>query len=85
MGIEVSTSLFPIENEVKPFILVDETLTPEDLFKVAEFSRDDVKTAENNIKTLKEQKYKSLYRIYPQTKNFIPRAISRYSKSWCVF
>ncbi len=66
MGIEVSTSLFPIENEVKPFILVDETLTPEDLFKVAEFSRDDVKTAENNIKTLKEQKYK----VYTE---FIPK------------
>ena len=45
---------------------MDETLTPEDLFKVAEFSRDDVKTAENNIKTLKEQKYK----VYTE---FIPK------------
>jgi len=66
MGIEVSISVFPIEDEVKPFILVDEALTPDELFKTAEFSRDDVKTMENNIKTLKQQKYK----VYT---DFIPK------------
>ncbi len=58
MGVEVSTPLFPIESEVKPFNLVDENMTPDDLFKIAEFSRDDVRTLENNIKALKQQKYK---------------------------
>ena len=66
MGIEVNSHLFPIEIEVKPFILVDEKLSTDELFKIAEFSRDDVKTAENNIKTLKEQKYK----VYTE---FIPK------------
>lgn len=58
MGIEVKTPVFPIETEMQPFILVDEGLTPEELFKIAKFSRDDVKTLENNIKTLKQEKYK---------------------------
>ncbi len=58
MGIEVNSHLFPIEIEVKPFILVDEKLSTDELFKIAEFSRDDVKALEAEIKTLKQQKYK---------------------------
>ena len=66
MGIEVNSHLFPIEIEVKPFILIDEKLTTEDLFKIAEFSRDDVKTYEAKIKSLKQEKYK----VYT---DFIPK------------
>lgn len=66
MGIEVGISVFPIEDEVKPFILVDEALTTEDLFRIAEFSRDDVRTMENNIKTLKQQKYKVYTEFVPK-------------------
>ncbi len=66
MGIEVNSHLFPIEIEVKPFVLVDEKLSTEDLFKIAEFSRDDVKSYEAKIKSLKQEKYK----VYT---DFIPK------------
>ncbi len=66
MGIEVDTSLFPIELEVQPFTLVDEKLKTEELFEIAKYSRDDVKTLENQIKTMKQQKYK----IYTE---FVPK------------
>ncbi len=66
MGIEVNTHLFPIENEVTPFVLIDEALGVDELFRVAEFSRDDVKAQENKIKTLKEEKHK----VYT---DFVPR------------
>ena len=66
MGIEVNTHLFPIEIEVNPFILVDEKLSTEELFKIAEFSRDDVKSLEAQIKSLKQEKNK----IYTE---FVPK------------
>ncbi len=66
MGIEVYTPVFPIEIEVQPFILVDENLSPEELFKIAEFSRDDVKTLENQIKTMKQEKYKVYTEFVPK-------------------
>ncbi len=66
MGIEVLTPVFPIEVEAEPFILVDENLSPDELFKIAEYSRDDVKTLENQIKTMKQEKYK----IYTE---FVPK------------
>lgn len=67
MGIDVNTYLFPIEIEVKPFTLVDENLTIEELTDIARYSRNDVKTAENRIKALKEDKNA----IYTE---FVPKA-----------
>lgn len=66
MGIEVNTQLFPVEIEVKPFVLVDENLSTEELFKIAKFSRDDVKSLEADIKSLRQEKYK----VYT---DFIPK------------
>jgi len=66
MGIEVNSHLFPIEADVKPLRLVDENLSVDELFKIAEFSRDDVKAREDMIKSLKQQKYK----VYT---DFIPK------------
>lgn len=65
MGIEVNSHLFPIEDEVIPFVLIDEALSVDELFKIAEFSRDDVKTQENKIKSIKQQKYKVYTEFIP--------------------
>ena len=66
MGIEVNSHLFPVEYEVKPFILVDEALSVDDLFKIAEFSRDDVKTLEVKIKSMKQEKNKVYTEFVPK-------------------
>ncbi len=66
MGIDVSTAVYPIEIEMQPFILVDENLSPDELFKIAKFSRDDIKTLENQIKTMKQEKYKVYTEFVPK-------------------
>lgn len=65
MGIEVNSELFPVEVEMKPFVLVDERFDAEELYKIAEHSRDDVKSIQSAILSLKQEKNKVYTEFIP--------------------
>lgn len=66
MGIEITSSLMPVELEAQEYMLIDKEKTIEDLYNTACLSREDVKKIRSQIQALKEEKRM----IYTQ---FVPR------------
>ncbi len=56
MGIEVETTLYPIEKEVTTNKLVDENITIEELYNVASENRKDIKAIKNKILAMKNER-----------------------------
>ncbi len=56
MGIEVSTTLCPIENEVQILNLVDKDITLDNLYEVAAKNRKDIKAIKNKIDAMKNER-----------------------------
>lgn len=70
MGIEVNTALIPIEIEAKEYNLVDESLSIEELFEIAKNSRNDVKSQENTIKSMRQDKLAIYTEFFPHARIF---------------
>ena len=66
MGVEITSSLMPVELEAQEYMLIDKEKTIEDLYNTACLSREDVKKIRSQIQALKEEKRM----IYTQ---FVPR------------
>ena len=54
MGIEITSSLMPVELEAQEYMLIDKEKTIEDLYNTACLSREDVKKIRSQIQALKE-------------------------------
>ena len=60
MGIELQTTLYPIEEEAKTLNLVDKDISIDGLFETAEKNRKDIKAINNKILAMKNEK-KAIY------------------------
>ena len=56
MGIEIETTLYPIEKEVTTNKLIDENITIEELYETASKNRKDIKAIKNKILAMKNEK-----------------------------
>ena len=56
MGIEIQTCLFPVEEEVETLNLVDKNITVDELFKVAENNRKDIKALKDKVMAMKNER-----------------------------
>lgn len=66
MGIEIETTLYPIENEVSPNNLVDKDISLDELYKIANENRKDLKAMRNKINALKNEKRSIYTEFYPK-------------------
>lgn len=56
MGIEIETTLYPIEDEVVPNNLVDKNMTIDEMYKIAFENRKDIKAINNKISAMKNER-----------------------------
>lgn len=56
MGIEIETTLYPIEKEVTTNKLIDENITIEELYETASKNRKDIKAIKNKLLAMKNEK-----------------------------
>lgn len=70
MGIEINTSLYPIENEVKPLNLVNKDISLDELYKTAEIHRKDVKALNDEIKAMRNEKRAIYSEFVPKPRIF---------------
>lgn len=75
MGIELQTTLYPIENEARPLNLVDKDINIESMFDVAYKNRKDIKAIKNKIEAMKNQKREIYTDFIPK-----PRIDAQYSQ-----
>ena len=66
MGVEITSSLMPVEMEAQQYTLVEENKTIDNLYDIACYAREDIKKIRSRIRALKEEKKM----IYTQ---FVPR------------
>lgn len=70
MGIEIKTSLYPIENEVTTNNLVDKDIEIDDLYEVAQTNRKDIKAIKNKIEAMKNEKRAIYTEFIPKPRVF---------------
>lgn len=70
MGIQIETTLYPVENEVVPNHLIDNTLTLEELYKTAENNRKDIKALQNKISAMKNERRAIYTEFAPKPRGF---------------
>ena len=68
MGIELKTTLFPIEEKVETLNLVDKNIEIDTLYETARKNRKDIKALENEIKAMKNEKRAILTDFIPKAK-----------------
>ncbi len=56
MGIEIDTTLYPIENEVSINNLVDKNINIDELFRIAKENRKDIKSIKNKIQAMQNER-----------------------------
>ena len=75
MGIELQTTLYPVENEAKPLNLIDKDINIEAMFNVAYKNRKDIKAIKNKIEAMKNQKREIYTDFMPK-----PRVDAQYTQ-----